>query len=257
MKKWMTGLLALSVSMSAVMGLSAYEVAKKSEKVREGFVDSQSSQLMTLINAAGKESIRELSNNTLEGPLDSKSEGDMSLMTFISPADVKGTKLLTHEKLDRDDDQWLYLPALKRVKRIASKNKSGSFMGSEFSYEDISSQSLEKFTYQGEAVKEPCKSGDCYKYERVPTDEYSGYTKQIVWVDTTEFTVQKIEYYDRKKELLKTAEFTNTKIQDHWRFEQIHMKNHQTRKETILEWKEESLKNGLQERDFTKRDLKR
>lgn len=241
----------------SLLAESAYDIAQKAEKVREGFVDSKSTQKMILINAAGKESIRELINETLEGPLDSESEGDMSMITFLSPSDVKGTKLLTHEKLDRDDDQWLYLPALKRVKRIASKNKSGSFMGSEFSYEDISSQAIEKFTYEGDATLVDCESGKCYHYPRIPTDKYSGYTKQLVWVDATEYTIQKIEYYDRKKELLKTSVFTNHKVDGKWRFQKIHMKNHQTRKETILAWDGETLKNGLKKRDFTKRNLKR
>lgn len=256
LRKISATLLITALSLSAQ---SAYEIAQKADTTQEGFVDSISQQKMTLINATGKESIRELTNQTLEGPLDSKTEGDLSLITFLSPADVKGTKLLTHEKLDRDDDQWLYLPALKRVKRIASKNKSGSFMGSEFSYEDISSQSIEKYTYTGDATKTSCesKSKECWQYERIPTDEYSGYTKQIVQVDTSDYTVHKIDYYDRKKELLKTALFQNHQIDGVWRYQQIHMKNLQTRKETILAWQNEKLKNGLGEQDFSKRMLKR
>ena len=72
-------------------------------------------------------------------------------MEFVSPADVKGTKFLSYSHIKKDDDQWLYLPALKRVKRIASKNKSGSFMGSEFSYEDLSSFDADKYIYEGKA----------------------------------------------------------------------------------------------------------
>ena len=129
-------------------GLTGEEVAMEVEKARRGFSDSKSRLVMTLINASGAKSLREMSNKMLEKPKDSKTEGDKSIIVFLSPADVKGTGLLTYERLDREDDQWLYLPALRRVKRIASKNKSGSFMGSEFAYEDISAQSLEKYAYR-------------------------------------------------------------------------------------------------------------
>lgn len=248
----------LFASTGYVFALTGYEVAQRVEKAGEGFEDSISSLTMTLINSNGGKSIRKMTMKILEGSAGSKSEGDRSIITFLSPADIKGTGLLTYENLDRDDDQWLYLPALKRIKRIASKNKSGSFMGSEFSYEDISSQALEKYTY-GKAVTRDMVDGvSCYKFERYPKDKDSGYTRQIVWVHDTEYTVQKTEYYDRKKELLKTASFSGyRKIKGVWRTGRIHMMNHQNRKETILEWTVEELKTGLKKRDFTKRMLTR
>ena len=122
--------------------LSNLEVAQKSEEVMSGFEDSVSLMRMELINANAQKKVRTMKMKVLEG----ESE-DKSLMEFITPADVKGTKFLSYEHVNKDDDQWLYLPALKRVKRIASKNKSGAFMGSEFSYEDLSAFNVKKYTY--------------------------------------------------------------------------------------------------------------
>jgi hypothetical protein len=182
--------------------------------------------------------------------------GNKSLMTFLTPADVKGTKFLNYENIQKDDDQWLYLPALKRVKRIASKNKSGSFMGSEFSYEDLSSFSVAKYTFEGDAKVETFGAGEVYVGDRRPIDENSGYTKQTSWVDTQTFLIKKVEYYDRKSELLKTAIFEDyKKISGVWRVGKMTMQNHQNEKKTVLVWKNETIKNGLQEKDFHKKVL--
>ena len=129
-----------------VFAMTNQEVANKNDKVMSGFKDSKSDMIMTLINANGQKRTRKMSMIILE-----KDGGDKSLMTFVSPKDVKGTKFLSYSHINKDDDQWLYLPALKRVKRIASKNKSGSFMGSEFSYEDLSSFDADKYSYTGDA----------------------------------------------------------------------------------------------------------
>jgi hypothetical protein len=238
---------------TGLMAIDNLELAKKSDTLSDGFQSSIAQTEMTLINANGETSVRELEMKTLEGE-----DADKTVSTFLSPADVKGTKTLTHEHVDRDDDQWLYLPALKRVKRIASKNKSGSFMGSEFSYEDIGNQNYKKFTYaKGEAEEVELNGVKCYKGTRVPNDENSGYTKQITWIDKENLLIQQIEYYDRKKELLKTATFSEYKqIDGIWRMGKIEMKNHQNDKSTILIWKEDKIKVGLTTKEFNKRVLK-
>jgi hypothetical protein len=237
---------------TTLMAITNIEVAKKSDEVTDGFKSSIAKTEMILINASGQKSIRELEMKTLEGE-----NGDKTISTFLTPADVKGTKTLTHEHIDRDDDQWLYLPALKRVKRIASSNKSGSFMGSEFSYEDIGNQNYNKFTYN-KGIEEVMLNGiKCYKGSRVPKDKNSGYTKQVSWVSMDNFLLQKVDYYDRKSELLKTAIFSDyKKIDGVWRVGKIIMKNHQNDKTTILIWKEDKIRAGLKDREFNKRVLK-
>lgn len=238
----------LSVSLWA---MSNQEVALKTEAAMKGFEDSSSEMIMTLINSNNQMRERNMKMIVLESDA-----GNKSLMTFLSPADVKGTKFLNYENIQKDDDQWLYLPALKRVKRIASKNKSGSFMGSEFSYEDLSSFSVAKYVFEGDAKFETLDGTEVYIGNRKPIDENSGYTKQTSWVDAKSFLIKKVEYYDRKNELLKTALFEDYKqISGIWRVGKMTMYNHQNEKKTVLVWKNETIKNGLQEKDFHKKVL--
>ena len=120
------------------------EIATEMDAQDKGFVDQKADMVMILRDQRGKEASREIKTSTLEV----KGDGDKSLITFNQPRTVKGTKFLSFTHKKGDDDQWLYLPKLKRVKRISSSNKDGSFMGSEFAYEDISSQEIEKYTYK-------------------------------------------------------------------------------------------------------------
>ena len=108
------------------------EIMTKADKANSGFLGETSEMHMTLINAHGDKVERKMNSKITE----TESDGDKSIFTFQWPADVKGTKMLTWTHKKGNDDQWLYLPALKRVKRITSRNKTGSFMGSEFSYEE-------------------------------------------------------------------------------------------------------------------------
>jgi len=122
---------------------------------------------------------------------------------FDSPRDIEGTALLSHAKILEADDQWLYLPALKRVKRISSANKSGPFVGSELAFEDLTALELEKFDYEY-LRSEPCGELTCDVVERYPRYEHSGYTRQVMWIDQDVSQIRKIEFYDRKNALLKT-----------------------------------------------------
>ena len=250
----MTKILSSIIFISTtLLALSNYEVALKSESAMSGFKDATSKMQMSLINARGQEKTRTMKMKVLEGE-----DEDKSLMEFLTPADVKGTKFLSYEHIDKDDDQWMYLPALKRIKRISSKNKSGAFMGSEFSYEDLSASNTKKYTYSDTLDEVVVDGVAMYKSERKPISKYSGYTKLISWIDKETFLVQKVEYYDRKKKLLKTAYFEDYKnYGDVYRIGKITMKNIQNDKSTILIWSEEKIRTGLKEKDFHKRYLKR
>ena len=237
-----------------LFGISNFEVIKKNDQIMSGFEDSKSLITMTLVNAKGKTRIRTMKYKSLE-----QEGGDKSLMEFLSPADVKGAKFLNYEYAKKDDHQWLYLPALQRVKRISSKNKSGAFMGSEFSYEDVSSFNINKYDYKKEEVLVSKINGkNVYMVECYPNYKYSGYTKQIFHIDAKTFLIIQVDYYDRKKFLLKSAFFSNYKlINGLYRNGTIHVKNFQNFKESILVWEEESIKNGLTSKDFHKKVLKR
>lgn len=230
------------------------EISKEAKLRDTGWTDNTSDMLMVLRNKQGQESIREIKTKTLE-LLD---DGDKSLTIFNKPRDVKGTSFLSFSHPVGNDDQWLYLPSLKRVKRISSRNKSGPFMGSEFSFEDLSSFEIEKYRYNylgDEAVN----GQDSYMIEQFPVDENSGYTRRIVWIDKTEYRVQKIDFYDRKNSLLKTLSYANYKqyLNKYWRADTALMVNHQSGKSTELQWKNYQFSTGLSDNDFTKNTLKR
>ena len=229
-------------------------IAVEADRRDAGFGDFSAHQRMTLRNRHGQESTREMNIKVLESPQD----GDKSLIVFDRPRDVKGTALLTHSHKVGDDDQWLYLPALKRVKRISSSNKSGSFMGSEFSFEDLTSQEVEKFTYK-HLRDEPCGALTCFVLERYPVDPDSGYTRQVAWLDQEAYRLWKVDYYDRKNALLKTFSASNyLQYEDKfWRAGEMSMVNHQTGKSTRLVWTEIKFRNGFSDRDFDRNSLSR
>ena len=230
------------------------EVAQEADRRDTGFGDQVAELRMLLRNRNGDESSRRMRNLTLEV----EDDGDKSLVIFDEPNDVKGTAFLNYTHREGPDDQWLYLPALRRVKRIASNNKSGPFMGSEFAYEDISSQEVEKYTYEFLRA-ESVDGTPMYVVQRVPVDERSGYTRQIVWYDQSEYRLQRIDFYDRKDELLKTLTYHDydRHLDRYWRSARMEMVNHQTGKSTTLEFSGFELQTGLSDRDFDQSALRR
>jgi outer membrane lipoprotein-sorting protein len=253
--RWLLILLSLSFSVQAATPQQrGLEIATEAERRDSGFHDSTASMKMLLRNKQGQESTRDIRVRTLE----QVDDGDKSLTIFDQPADVKGTAFLSFTHKTGPDDQWLYLPALKRVKRISSRNKSGPFMGSEFAYEDISSQELEKYTYK--YLRDEMFQGmDCFVIERDPVDEYSGYTRQEVWIDKAEYRPQQIVFYDRKNAKLKTLVFSDYRqyLDRYWRARVMEMENHQTGKSTRLIWSDYQFQTGLTERDFNRNNLDR
>lgn len=229
-------------------------IAVEADKRDTGFEDFTASMVMELRNKQGDVSTRTIRLKTLEVIGD----GDKSMSIFDKPADVKGTAFLTFSHAIEPDEQWLYLPALKRVKRINSKNKSGPFMGSEFAYEDLASQEIEKYTYKY-LRDEQLNGVDCFVIERYPAYEHSGYTRQLAWVNKDKYVAEKIEFYDRKNDLLKTL--INSGYQQYlgqyWRASEMTMENHQTGKSTILKWEEYKFKTGLEDKDFSRNSLQR
>ncbi|MHC4748113.1 MAG: outer membrane lipoprotein-sorting protein [Planctomycetota bacterium] len=230
-------------------------IAIEVDKRDTGFGDLTANMLMVLKNKHGQESIRKIRIRTLEVAGD----GDKSLSIFDNPRDVKGTAFLTFSHKVGDDDQWLFLPALKRVKRISARNKSGSFMGSEFAYEDISSQEVEKYTYKW--IRDEVYDGqECFVIERYPVDrKNSGYTRQVSRIDKSEYREWKVEFFDRKNSRLKTLTIEGYKkyLNTYWRADRMNMVNHQNGKSTQLVWSNYKFRNGFKDRDFNKNGLKR
>ena len=256
---------SLAVFIAAGMALNApadegtpeqagLQIAQDARARGEGFDNFTARQVMVLRNRQGQESRRQLRVKVLEV----EGDGNKSMFLFDEPRDVKGTALLVHAHREAADEQWLYLPALKRVKRISSSNRSGSFMGSEFAYEDMGAQEVERFTYRY-LGDEPCGDLTCTVTERAPQDKKSGYRRQVVWHDRDEVRVWKVDYYDRKDEHLKTLTMGDYEqyLGRYWYAGSMTMVNHLSGKSTVLTWSEFEFGTALDERDFSQSGLKR
>ena len=233
------------------------EIAREARARKLGFGNFTARQVMVLRNKRGQESQRQLRVRVLEV----EGDGDRSMFVFDQPRDVEGTAFLIYSHKEDADEQWLYLPALKRVKRISSSNRSGSFMGSEFAYEDMSAQEVEKFTYRY-LRDEPCGETPaltCTVSERFPVDPKSGYSRQLIWQDKDELRLWKVEYYDRKDAHLKTLAVGSYALylDKYWYASEMTMVNHLNGKSTVLTWADYQFQTDLDAGDFTQTGLRR
>jgi len=224
-----------------------YRIDYSVDAKEKGWGDSSASMKMILRIQQGEESMRAIHIKSLEV----LGDGDKGLTIFDNPRDVKGTAFLSFSHVTKPDDQWSFLPALKRVKRISSANKSGPFMGSQFSFE------VDKYSYKF-IREEKLLEQETFVVENYPLYKNSGYTRQIVWIDKQRYIPLKVEYYDRKNDLLKTLVFNNYKkyLDKYWRAREKVMKNHQNKKTTILTLTDYQFSNGLSDRDFQRNSLK-
>ncbi|MCU7555600.1 outer membrane lipoprotein-sorting protein [Alteromonas sp. ASW11-19] len=247
-------LLAGSAHADAASEEAGLKVAKERKARDQGWDNSVAETLMILRNAQGQESTRDMRVKTLEVDGD----GDKALTIFDSPRDVSGTAFLSISHTTDADEQWIYLPALKRVKRIASRNKSGPFMASEFAFEDLTSFEVEKYSYDL-LREETYEEMPVYVLEQKPQDEFSGYSRQVLWIDKQHYRVHRVDFYDKKGELLKTLEFEDYKLfkDTYWRPMTSLMYNVQTRKSTDLITKSLEFGVGLEDSDFDKNSLRR
>jgi len=266
---WSAALLALPCAAAplSLEGLSpeaaGHAVFAELDRRQSGYEDLVVDLTMVLRTASGRESRRALSIRQLEVPDD----GDKLLVVFESPPPIRGMALLSHSHKARPDDQWLFLPAMNRVKRIASHNRSGPFLGSEFAYEDLALEEVEKFDYRlleqtsaDAAGLDAVAEGPMYVVERIPLDPNSGYARQQVWLDAAELRVYRIDYEDRYDRELKTLHVDGYKrhLDRYWKAAAMRMANHQTGKSTDLFWQDYRFAVGLDgERDFSTSSLRR
>ena len=253
------GILAWAVGPSAGRAAESAEeaglrIATEARERQKGFGNFTANLTMILRNKKGRESRRELSLKVIEV----EGDGDRTMFVFDRPRDVRGTAFLVHAHKNEPDEQWLYLPALKRVKRISSSKQSGSFMGSEFSYEDMGATEVEKYTHR-HLRNEPCGDLECTVSERIPVGRDSGYSRQLVWLDREELRTMQVQFFDRGGAHLKTmvAEEFEKFLDRYWRGGKITMTNHLTGKSTVLLWSDYEFGTDLDLGDFTQTALKR
>ena len=169
---------------------------------------------MTIVDAKGRERVRKIAQIT---KLYDDGKTEKKLIRFLAPADVKGTGLLTWDYDDKDDDMWLFMPALRKTRRIVSSEKAKSFMGSEFSYADINPPTLADFNFQllGE---ETVDGVACYQIQMTPKDDdiadENGFTQRVSWVGKEDFVVRRSEYTDFDGELFKRLTVKEVRLID-------------------------------------------
>lgn len=214
------------------------EVAEFVERFDSGWVDEILQGDMTLFDAGGDSVRRAFARLVLEAPVD----GDKVITKFLSPAEIKGVAALTHENPGSSDDNWLYLPANKRVRRISGANNTASFQGTEFTYEDLAS--LDAREYEWRFVRETTIERDgeslpVLQLDAVPTYEDTGYSRLSVYVHASEWRHERVEYFDKAGKHLKTREAGDWRLLHgrFWRSHHLQMVNHQTGKRTLLETK--------------------
>nr|WP_298168871.1 outer membrane lipoprotein-sorting protein [uncultured Pseudomonas sp.] len=238
----------------AAQAETAEQVAIRADENLRHYGDLQVNLEMVLISPSGETASRALRVRSREAG----DSTDQTLMVFEAPRDVAGSGLLSHNRATGEDEQWLYLPTLKRIKQIGARNKSGPFMGSEFAYEDIVTPFWQKFSYR-DLTETALDDMPVYRLERIPKDEYSGYTRQLLWIDKAQHLIRRIDYYDRRNNLLKT--YTASDFQQypggHWRPGEMLMVNHQTDKQTRLLWRDYRFDTGLTTADFSQNALLR
>ncbi len=238
--------------------LSGREIMMKVDAQPEpkSMIATTEMMLISVKRGRTKERLRRITRhqkNYQSSEFDSK-----SLVRFHHPADVKGTGFLMWEyRGDKDDDQWLFLPALGKVKRIAAREKGENFMGSDFSYEDMSGRDIDDdhFSLLGE---EELNGVNCYKIEAVPIEGESSYKKRIVWVDPSRWLAIKVEYYDKKDRLLKIMNIDEfRKDGPYWTVLKMRMENVQDNHKTIMDISDVQYDSGIRDDYFTERFLMR
>jgi outer membrane lipoprotein-sorting protein len=185
------------------------------------------------------------------------------LIRFTAPADVRGTALLSIENADREDDQWLFLPALKKSRRISAAAKSDSFVGSDFAYEDLGAEEIDQHDYR--LLREDAVDGTpVYVVEATPNNDQrkreSGYSRREIFVRKDNAAIARIDFYDRQKELLKilrTRDIRQVPSTKTWRAQTIEMANQKTGHTTVIAYGTFVINKGISDDTFTIRELER
>ena len=221
---------------------------------RETGKDMQSDLTMTLINSRGDTRVRKIKQFI-------KDFGDMEkkIMFFVAPADVRNTSFMnwSYDEEGKDDDQWIYLPALKKVKRISSDSKSDYFMGSDFTYDDLGDRHPTEDEHK--LLREETVDGEnCYVVESIPKANEYMYSRTITWIIKDKWIGLKKEFYDEDGELLKTLRVKKyEKIKGYWIILSSEMHNVQKDHTTKMELANVKLDTGIPASKFTERMMKR
>lgn len=216
--------------------------------------DQEAKLTMTLINSRGNERVRELKQFYKD-----YGEEEKKIMFFLSPADVRNTSFMnwSYDDPTKDDDQWIYLPALKKVKRISSDNKDDYFMGSDFTYDDLGERHPEEDKHKLLRT-ETLDGEECYVVESTPKESDYMYSKVVTWVIKDKWIGLKKEFYDDDGDFLKTLRVKKyDKVQGFWTILHTEMENDQKNHKTIMKFEDLEINTGISDSYFTERRMSR
>ena len=256
MKKIKVALISLLL-MARVIGFAQAQITGSEimEKVynRPTGSDIQSTLTMTLTNSRGSTRVREIKQFIKQFGEDEK-----KIMFFVAPSDVKNTSFMSWSYGDgQSDDMWIYLPALKKTKRISSSSKSDYFMGSDFTYDDLGGRHPSEDTHT--FLREETINGkDCYVVESIPKDSDYLYSKTISWVVKDEWFGMKKDFYDEDEEFLKSLIINEyEKVNGYWVIPEMEMYNEQKDHSTLMQLKDIKIGDGINDSQFTERMMER
>jgi outer membrane lipoprotein-sorting protein len=245
--------LAIAAGALAQQELDGEQIVRRADRENRSR-DERGVVEMVLESESGERQLRsmEIMGKTGEG------EDDLNLVRFLAPPTVRGTAVLTVEATGRADDQWLYLPALRKTKRIASTQRTQRFAGTDFTYEDLRTESFAAWTYR-KLADARAGDADCFVVEATPKDlEETGYSKRLLYVDKAKFLIHKIEFFDKQGRHAKTLENAGwEQIDGLWRSRQAKMEDLQRRTKTVWRFTERAINPGLPDGTFTEANLER
>jgi Outer membrane lipoprotein-sorting protein len=256
------GHLAVTLLLFALLGLASPAAAQSGAEVMtkqrelQKVTDEEERQALKLVSRSGATKERKLVRWVLTGTGDL----DKILVRFLAPRDVENTGLLTWEAKDGNDDQWLYLPAIRKPKRIAASGKKNRFMGTDFAYEDLRPEAVSVHRYLV-VGSEAVDGADCWVVEATPATERqagdSGYSKRRLWVRKDHHLTVKREYFDKQGKLEKVE--THRKLVNVagtvWRANEIEMHDVQQGTRTLVTVESRAVNRGLKDDFFTETEL--
>jgi len=240
--------------------LTAKQIMDKSFETMK-LAGSEAVSTMTIIDNKGRERVRQIAMVT---KLFNSGDTEKRLLRFLSPPDVKGTGLLVFDYKEKDDDMWLFMPALRKTRRIVSSERAKSFMGSEFSYADMAPPILDEFTYN--ILTETVAEGTlCWEIEMMPVNENiadeNGFSKRITYIGKKDFVIRKAVYFDLDGELHKELAVKEIKELDtkNHKYRPLHMVmiNKQNNRKSVLKVDKIQFNPNVKDDYFTTRYLER
>ena len=245
----MNKILIILTFMSSVFSQTGFEIAKMVDETPTP-MDMSNKTKMILTNSRGKSRSNAMISKSMNG-------NKKQLIWFLEPKDDKGVAFLKIEHDDKDDEMRMWLPAFKKVRRISSKKKGDAFMGSDLSYEDLSSRNLDENDYN--RLDDKIVDGkDCYVLEITPGREAnSSYSKHVSWIEKSSFMGVKEESYDKRGRLKKVKEFTFQILKDYHVIERVFVKDVQKTHTTEVMFSDVQVDSGIDKKLFQEKNLKR